>query len=258
MIHTPRAMRAAGRTAIARVSAIWNAVLAGGMALVVAGGCGLVSSDVTKVSFDLPARSYRFDTAQAGWKTSTATSFATVPSIACAADTDCCPPAVMALGIDCALIVCDGVSSTCAFAVTVEAPPQEIDLKQSVPSSLSSQSVIDITVSQITYDVTENSMNVDLPPVQLFIADDSATSADDPSAVLFGTVPTTPKGTTSTGRKVTLEPGANGAFINIGHHLGTPFTFLARSRVVVPGGTPIPMGALGLTIKGRLAAQPGL
>ena len=27
-------------------------------------------------------------------------------------------------------------------------------------------SVIDITVSQITYDVTENSMNVDLPPVQ--------------------------------------------------------------------------------------------
>src|SRR3954468_5498826 len=224
MTHTPRAMRAAGRTAIARVSAIWNAVLAGGMALVVAGGCGLVSSDVTKVSFDLPARSYRFDTAQAGWKTSSATSFATVPSIACAADTDCCPPPVMALGIDCALIVCDGISSTCAFAVTVEAPPQEIDLKQSVPSSLSSQSVIDITVSQITYDVTENSMNVDLPPVQLFIANDGATSADDPSAVLFGTVPTTPKGTTSMGSKVTLETGAaNAAFINIGHHLGTPF-----------------------------------
>jgi hypothetical protein len=259
MTHTPGAMGTAGRAVLARVPAIWNAVVAGGMALLVAGGCGLVSSDVTKVSFDLPARSYRFDTAQAGWKTSTATSFATIPSIACAADTDCCPPAVMALGIDCSLIVCDGTSSTCAFTVTVEAPPQKIDLKQSVPPSLSSQSVIDITVSQITYDVTENSMNVDLPPVQLFIANDSATSTDDPSAVLFGTVPATPKGTTSTGRKVTLEQGAaDAAFINIGHHLDTPFTFLARSRVVVPGGTPIPMGALGLTIKGRLAAQPGL
>jgi hypothetical protein len=232
-------------------------VIARAAALIVVGGCGLVSSDVTKVTFALPAQSYRFDTAQAGWKTSTATSFATVPSIACAVDADCCSPAVMALGIDCSSIICDGTSSTCAFAVTVEAPPQQIDLKQSVPSSLSSQSVIDITVKQITYGVTENSMNVDLPPVQLFIANDGATSTDDPSAVLFGTLPSIPKGKMPMG-EVKLEAGASGAFINIGHHLGTPFAFLARSRVVVPGGTPVPMGALGLTIQGLLSAQPGL
>src|SRR3954463_818717 len=120
MTHTDRASRATGSGLARAAAAAKKAVVAGGMALVIAGGCGLVSSDVTKVSFDLPARSYRFDTAQAGGKTSPAPSFATVPSIACAADTDCCPPAVMALGIDCALIVCDGVSSTCAFAVTVE------------------------------------------------------------------------------------------------------------------------------------------
>jgi hypothetical protein len=258
MTHTDRASRATGSGLARAAAAAKKAVVAGGMALVIAGGCGLVSSDVTKVSFDLPARSYRFDTAQAGWKTSSATSFATVPGIDCAVDADCCPTPVMALGIDCSALICDGTPGTCAFAVTVEAPPQQIDLKQSVPSSLSSQSVIDITVSQITFDVTENSMNVDLPPVQLFIANDTATSTDDPSAVLFGTVPSIAKGTTSTGGKVTLEDGAANAFVNIGHHLGTPFTFLARSRVVVRQGTPIPMGALGLTIKGRLSAQPGL
>lgn len=257
MSHRPRGSRAAG-SVIARAGAIKNAVLAGGMALVVAGGCGLISSDVTKVSFDLPAQSYRFDTAQAGWKTPPAASSTTVPFIPCTADMDCCSMLVGSLGIDCSALICDGTSGSCAFAVTVEAPPQQVDLKQSVPSSLSSQSVIDITVGQITYDVTENSMNVDLPPVQLFIADDGATSTADPSAVLFGTLLSIPKGKTSTGGKVTLAPGAAGAFINIGHHLGTPFTFLARSRVVVPGGAPIPMGALGLTIKGRLSAQPGL
>jgi hypothetical protein len=257
MTHKPWFFRAAG-SVIGRAGALKTAAFAGGMALIVAGGCGLISSDVTKVSFDLPAQSYRFDTAQAGWKTSTATSFATVPSVGCATDADCCSPAVMALGIDCSAIICDATSATCAFAVTVEAPPQQVDLKQSVPPSLSSQSVLDITVTQITYDVTENSMNVDLPPVQLFIANSTATSTDDPSAVLFGTLPPIPKGVTSMGGKVTLASGAAAAFINIGHNLGTPFTFLARSRVVVPGGTPIPMGALGLTIKGRLAAQPNL
>src|SRR5438034_11470716 len=130
MSHSLRVMRATGFV-IARAAAIKSAALAAGMAFVVATGCGLISSDVTKVSFDLPARSYRFDTAQAGWKTSTATSFATVPTIACAVDADCCPAPVMALGIDCSAIICDAVSAACAFAVTVDAPPQQIDLKQS-------------------------------------------------------------------------------------------------------------------------------
>jgi hypothetical protein len=258
MRHTPRTPRAAGSVISRGAAAVKKALLAGGLVLAVAGGCGLVSSDVTTIKFALPARSYRFDTQQAAWKTSTATSFASVPAIACTADTDCCSPAVMALGIDCSSLICDPGSGTCAFVVTVEAPPQQIDLKQSVPPSLQSQSVIDISVDQITYDVTENSMNIDLPPVQLFIANDGATSADDPSAVPFGTVPVIPKGKTSTGSQVTLAAGAKDAFINIGHHLGTPFTFLARSRIVVPGGTPVPSGALGLTIQGILAAKPNL
>jgi len=117
-------------------------------------------------------------------------------------------------------------------------------------------------VSQLTYDVTENSLNVDLPPIELFIADQAAASAphptDDPSATKFGTVPVIAKGKTLTGGKVTLEATAEAAFNKIGHHLGTPFVFLSRAAVLVPGGTPVPSGALSITVHGRLSAKPSL
>lgn len=230
--------------------------------LTLAAGCGLVSSDITKVSFDLPPKSYRFDTQQAGWKTSATMSFSSVPSIGCSSDADCCPPSVTLLGLDCASIVCDvGATNTCAFVITVETPPQTIDLKAEVPAvaSISNQSVIDIAISKITYQVTENSLNVDLPPVELFLANQGATSTQDPSATKIGTVPVIPSNTTIPDGMVMLEsPGAKDAFTNIGHHLGTPFVFLARSRVLVPGGTPVPKGALNITVGGRLSAQPGL
>jgi len=225
--------------------------------------CGLISSDITKVSFDLPPKFYRFDTQQSGWRTADTMKFGTVPAISCTADTDCCPPAVVALGLDCSSIVCDlpPGTSTCAFALTVETPPQTIDLKMEVPSvsAISSQNVIDIAISQITYQVSENSLNVDLPPVDLYLANAGATSSEDPSAVKFGTVPVIPKMTTVPDGKVTLiQPAAKDSFNNIGHHLGTPFVFIARSRVLVAGGTPVPSGALSITVGGRLSAQPGL
>jgi len=225
--------------------------------------CGLISSDITKVSFDLPPKSYRFDTQESGWKSADTMKFGTVPAISCTTDADCCPPAVVALGLDCSSIVCDVPpgTATCAYALTVETPPQTIDLKAEVPqvSSISSQSIIDIAISQITYQVTENSLNVDLPPVDLFLADNGATSTLDPSAVKFGTVPVIPKLTTVPDGKVTLDqPAAKDAFNKIGHHLGTPFVFIARSRVLVAGGTPVPSGALSITVGGRLSAQPGL
>jgi len=225
--------------------------------------CGLVSSDITKVSFDLPPKFYRFDTQQAGWKGADTMKFGTVPAISCTADADCCPPAVVALGLDCSSIVCDlpPGTATCAFALTIETPPQTIDLKMEVPSvsAISSQNVIDIAISQITYTVSENSLNVDLPPVDLFLADNGAASTGDPSAVQFGTVPVIPKMTTVANGNVTLvQPAAKDAFNKIGHHLGTPFVFIARSRVLVPGGTPVPSGALSITVGGRLSAQPGL
>lgn len=219
-------------------------------------GCGLINSDLASVSFDLPPKSYTFDTGQTDWNGSASGAFAVVPAIACGTDGDCCPDQIRAAGIACANMVCDGATATCAFAVNVESPHQTINLKSeaNLPSSLANQSVLDITVSKLSYDVGQNSLNVDLPPVDLYLAQ----SDTDPSPTRFATVPAIVHGTTVTNGNIPIEPAANTAFDNIGMHLGTPFVFLARTRVLVPGGTPAPTGAVTLTIKGQLSAKPNL
>lgn len=229
------------------------------LAALVAGGCGLISSDITSVKFDLPARSYTFDTAQAG----ASLPAATLPAVACTDSATCCTLAMVAApGVSCANVICDEASGTCALTAALETPPpqQTIDLKKEVSalSSFSSQSVIDVTINKITYDITQNTLNVDLPAVELFVASQGATSTADPSAKLFGTVPPTSHGKTLTGGTVAVDPQGQEAFKAFAHNFGTPFVFMARTKVVVPGGTPLPMGAISLTIKGQLKANAGL
>ncbi len=216
-------------------------------------GCGLISSDIATVRFAMPERTYTFDTASAGWNLPPAT----LPVVPCTDATVCCAAATLA-SIDCSTVICDATSGTCALTVTVENPPQAIDLKMEVPalSSFSKQSVIDVTISQIKYDVTRNSMNVDLPVVELFVGGDGVTSSAQ--AQKFGTVPVTPAGMTVTGGAVALDPGGQQAFVDLAHNFGTPFVFLSRTTVVIPGGTPLPMGAVDITIKGQMSAKPGL
>jgi len=252
---SPRRVRATpGRLSLVLLA------LAAAAPLPFATGCGLISSDLATISFDLPPKTYTFDSSQAGWNAPMSGAFAMVPAVACAADADCCSPLLMAAGVDCGMLVCDGATATCAFAVTVESPPQMIDLKNEaqLPSSLANQSVLDITVNKLSYDVGQNSLNVDLPPVDLFLGPQGATKPSDPGVVKFATVPSILHGATPTNANIPLEPAANSVFENIGMHLGTPFVFLAQTRVVIPGGTPPPSGALTLTIKGQLSAKPNL
>jgi len=248
------------RAASGRLAPVLFALATGGLVPFVT-GCGLISSDLATVSFDLPPKTYTFDTSQGDWKGSMSSAFAMVPAIPCTTDADCCSPLVAAQGIDCTTtLVCDAPSGACAFAVDVQSPPQMIDLKNEgqLPSSLSSQSVLDITVSKLTYDVSQNSLNLDLPPIDLFLGPQGTTKVTDPNVTRFATVPAIPHGATVTNGNIPVEPAANSVFENIGMHLGTPFVFLAKTRVVVPGGTPAPMGALTLTVKGRLSAKPNL
>jgi len=221
--------------------------------LTVAFGCGLVSSDITKIGFDLPPKHYVFDTATFQLPA------ATLPTVPCASDAECCAAAGI-LGYDCATnppLICD--SGACAAVITVETPPATINLKQEVPelSGINSQSLVDVSISRITYHVA-STMNVDLPAVELYLAPDGATSTSDPGASRFGTVPVTPAGATINGGQVVLDPSAESTFSGYAHNFGTPFTFLGKTTVIVRGGEPIPAGRVEITVQGRLAAKPSI
>jgi hypothetical protein len=224
------------------------------LALAITAACGLISSDIATVMFDLPQRTYSFDTAKSGWNLPPAT----LPEIECSDDAGCCTLAMLAVtGINCDMVICD--ANKCAVKVTVETPPQTVNLKMEANlGSLNKQSAIDVTVSKIGYDVTTNTMNVDLPPVELFVAPDGTTSSSDAAAKRFGTVPTTPAKQPIMNGTVTLDPVGQNAFVGFAHNFGTPFVFIARTSVIVPGGTPLPMGAVEIKIKGQLSAKPSL
>jgi hypothetical protein len=222
------------------------------LSLILTTACGLVSSDIAAVDFKLPERTYSFDTSKAGWNLPPAM----LPTVPCTDDATCRSAAPA--GVNSEMLFCDTVSSACALKVTVETMPQTIDLKKEANlGSLSSQSAIDVTVSKIQYDVLVNTMNVDLPEVELFVAPNGVTTASDPQAKRFGTVPSTPSELTVTAGTVTMDPVGQAAFVGFAHNFGTPFVFIARSVVVVRGGSPLPMGAVDIKIMGQLSAKPG-
>jgi hypothetical protein len=209
--------------------------------------------DLATITFQLPTETYGFDASQFNLPPGT------LPSVPCTDSGSCCTVATAA-GIDCASVVCDAPSGTCAVTVTVESPPQVIDLKAQVSQlgGLQSQSFADVTVSQIIYTVDPNTLNVALPPVDLFLANNGATSTADPSAQKFGTVPATPAMTTVVGQQVTLDGAGQQAFVNYAKNFGTPFEVIARTTIVVPGGTPLPTGALTISVTGRVSITPSL
>jgi hypothetical protein len=206
----------------------------GALLLVAAAGCGLISSDVTKLTFDLPTKHYTF-----------AAPTVATPQVPCGA---LCVPMQ---GVQ---LACD--NNVCAAKVPFT-KYNTMDLRKEVPQlmSVSNQSLADITLSSISYKVT-NTTHVALPDIKIYLAPEGVTDPNDASAQLFGTVPGVPAGMDASG-EVVKEPGADDLFIMYGHSFGTPFNFIATTTIVIPSGTQ-PGGMVDVTIDGKVSAKLSL
>lgn len=222
-------------------------------------GCGLISSDITAISFNLPARQYVFDTGR--WSLPEQP----LPRLECAETNDCCAAARQAnfesnlqcdAGPSGPSLVCE--SGGCAIRLEVETPPQEINLQRDVPelSGIKSQSLADVFISKIQYSVV-STLATELPAVELYLAPADATSYRDERARKFGTVPAIPAGANLDG-EVILEPDSQATLSGYARTPGTPFVFLAASTVFVRGGDALPNGKVDITVRGQLRAQLSL
>jgi hypothetical protein len=215
-------------------------------------GCGLISTDITKITFDLPTETYTFDTAQ--WKIPPALQGLSFPSIACTTDNDCCTLGSVA-GFDCTMTTLACMSGSCS-AEFPESQATPINLSTDVMPSLSSYtSLVSISISRITYTVRSNSLNVDVPPLSIYLAPNGVTDPTDSRAKLFGTVPKIAAGSTPTGN-VQLESNAAATFQSFTGNLATPFEIITAATVVIGAGTPVPTGAITIDVTGALSAQP--
>ncbi len=218
-------------------------------------GCGALSNLGT-ISFDLPPQSFSFDTSSSTWKAPPAS----FPSVGCGAGqtvTDCCNPPAPAPQPDCAAtpLACENSVCVLEFPINVS---QTINLKMQVPSlsSLSGQTLATISISQVTYTIA-STLNVDLPPVDVFIAPSNVTSASDPAAQKFGTIPASPANRTTTGN-MTLDPNGGAVFSQYATAFNTPFNFIAHATIIVAPGTPTPGGTVDATVNGKVSAKPSL
>jgi hypothetical protein len=215
-------------------------------------GCGLISSDITKVTFDLPTETYTFDTAQ--WNIPPALQGATFPSIACTTDNDCCTKGSL-VGLDCTMPKLACQSGSCA-AQLPESQATSINPSTDVkPNPSQYTSLVSISISRITYNVRSNSLNVDIPPLSIYLAPDGVTDPTDSRAQLFGTVPTIPAGTKPMGN-VQLVSNAASVFQTLTGNLSTPFEIITAATVVIGAGTPVPTGAITIDVTGAVSAQP--
>jgi hypothetical protein len=215
-------------------------------------GCGLISTDITKVTFDLPTETYTFDTAQ--WNIPPALDGAVFPSVPCPSGADCCALGT-AVGLSCTTTPLSCMSGSCG-ATLPESQATMINLSTDVMPSLSSYtSLVSISISSIKYTVRSNTLNVDVPPLSIYLAPNGVTDPTDSRAQLFGTVPTIPAGSTPTGN-VQLVSNAASVFQMFTSNLSTPFEIITAATVVIGAGTPVPTGAITIAVTGAISAQP--
>ena len=215
-------------------------------------GCGLISTDITRLTFDLPTETYTFDTAQ--WNIPAALQGMSFPGIPCTTDNDCCTLG-SAAGLDCTMTKLACTSGSCSASLP-ESQATPINLSTDVKPSLSQYtSLVSITISSIKYTVVSNTLNVAVPPLSIYLAPQGVTDPTDSRAQLFGTVPSIAAGSTPTGN-VQLVSNAGAIFQTFTGNLATPFEIITAATVVIGAGTPVPSGAITINVTGALSAQP--
>lgn len=165
------------------------------LSLLMSAGCGLIDTDVTTLRYELYPVTYGLDTQQV-------TLPASFYRLRCDDDgAGCCT------SVDCTLLPLACRDHACVTDFRFE-QYGTIDLRAEAPAltRLEVNRFTRVSVTRIRFDV-DNRLNLDIPPLDLSLAPVGVTSATDPAAVAFASLPALPAGTKATLREVPLKAG---------------------------------------------------
>ena len=152
--------------------------------LVLAAGCGLVNSNTLSYT-------YAFDPPQSFMENfGDESNTATVPQVPCdpTASTDQCAALLPPSMLGAATLSCDTASRMCAAVVDVRlAYPVDLSM-QSLPAPVVQYGIDKVSIGKIAYWIMNNRVNVEIPPIDLYVAGAAAKDETDSSAKLVGTV----------------------------------------------------------------------
>jgi hypothetical protein len=212
-------------------------------AMASAAGCGLISSDVTDFDLALPDKTFTIDAAS--WQVSGSNAEALLATSCASAPQSCATAASMACASNCSAS-CDSGTQTCDLSLAVSLS-QPVNLEEEEPQlqTINSEPVIKVTIDSVTYTVATNTLNVDTPPITIYVAPSTVTDATDPMAQAIGTLAAVPAATTvTTPTTLAFTDAGKADLVNIMSTFKTPFNILAGTTLVVKDGDPVPMGQL--------------
>jgi hypothetical protein len=226
------------------------------LAIVLAGaGCGLVDSDVTDIDISLPEREVTVDTAD--WQLS---SNERLQSVDCSADQQVCSTGLAELcGSEDVCSATCGSGDRCEVSVRV-ALWHTFDLGAERPElqQIEGQPLVDVRIERVYYTVNQNSLDVDSPPLTVYVAPEGIMSPDDNQAQAIGTIPSVAAMTTVEDADVELTADGKDRLAAFMKDYGTPFNLIVGSELTIQAGDTLPHGRMVTVIKATAVASTGL
>jgi hypothetical protein len=223
------------------------------LALVVLVGCGLVNSNTLRYD-------YAFEPEHFNARLGDGQTTDTVPMVPCDPVVVPDPCGILPNGMP---MQCDAVTRMCAAVVEVRLP-YTVDLsQQSLPSPVVQYGVDKASVKKIAYWVMGNTVNLAIPPIDLYVASAAAKDENDPSAKKVGTLAMLPARSAACGDArdaeestsnivacdLDLQSDGEAALAEFVKDYHTPFQFIAHTTVVAKGGEPVPTGSIDFWVR---------
>jgi hypothetical protein len=223
--------------------------------LLVATGCGLISSDVTDFDLTLPDKSFTIDATS--WQIDQTMTTAMLNMSCSAAPSVCDTAAQAACTMGCSG-VCSSTTQTCDLKLAVSLY-QPVNLLMEKPDlkTVTDQSVLKVSIDNVTYEVTSNSLNVATPKLLMYIAPMSVMDPNDPMAQEIGEIDPVQAGATTSGpQPIAFTDTGKADLQAIMATFKTPFNVIVGSTLEVTAGDPVPMGKLDAVV--HIVAHAGL
>lgn len=214
-------------------------------------GCGLIDTNITDVDLSLPEKQLTVDSAQ--WQLSAGE----MPPVPCADDAQACAAAVSDYcgAEELCLAMCNAETETCELEVAVSLW-HTFDLAAEKPElqEIDDQPLVSVEVGRVTYDVRENTLSADSPPLAVYLAPQGVMSPSDSQAKLVGTIPSVPAMTTVTDAELELTPAGRDVLAQYLADYDTPFNLIVGGGLAIGAGDAMPTGKLVAVVKATATA----
>lgn len=225
---------------------IWIAILS---------GCGLVDSDPSRVKLSAVTKQFSIDAT--AWNVNS-TASTTLLNQTCNPDAqpDACSSAVATLAA-CKSATCTAVCNEetwkCQLSLRVELW-RAVDLTTEVPGLGASinnadDPSLDVVLDDVIYRVSDNALNVDTPPLSIYVAPSTVMGPSGEGAVRIAEIPSVPSATDLAARSVNFLAGGKEVLRRRLADYQVPFNLIVAADLIVDLVTPIPVGRLNASVQ---------